>query len=134
MVRRFTGESHKRNTRPEATVACFSKTNSFNGNGNVERSDFEPDPNDHRHLATIGLKYVTPAAGIVGKSIARTALAGWSIGSILQYWMAICWPPRSANGIGSYYAGSVHANGAFPASPCISKTSTERLIRRRTSF
>ena len=114
----------KRNTHGlEITLAyAFSKTlNSFNGNGNVlNRGDFKSlDPNDHRQLATISLNYVTPAAGFIGKSrFARTALAGWSIGSILQYQDGnLLAAPGSANSIGSYYAGSSSRQWRVPGQP-----------------
>jgi hypothetical protein len=114
----------KRNTHGlEATLAyAFSKTlNSFNGNGNVlNRGDFKSlDPNDHRQLATISLNYVTPSAGLIGKNrFARTALAGWSIGSILQYSDGnLLAAPGSANSIGSYYAGSSSRQWRVPGQP-----------------
>jgi hypothetical protein len=124
----------------EATLAyAYSKTlNSFNGNGNVlNRGDFKSlDPNDHRQLATISLNYVTPAAGLIGKNrFARTALAGWSIGSILQYSDVICWRrPVRPTASAATMPAPARANGAFPDSPCTSKTSTGNSILPRTSF
>jgi hypothetical protein len=107
----------------EATLAyAFSKTlNNFNGNGNVmNRGDFKSlDPNDHRQLATISLNYVTQAKGILGKNrFARTALAGWAIGSILQYQDGpLLAAPGSTNSIGSYYAGSSSRQFRVPGQP-----------------
>ncbi|MCX6631271.1 MAG: TonB-dependent receptor [Candidatus Solibacter sp.] len=111
----------------DATLAyAFAKTlNNFNGNGNIlNRGDFKSlDPNDRRHLATISINYLTPAFGLVKNSrIARAALAGWSIGSVLQYQSGpLLATPGSTNSIGTYYPGSSSRQFRVPGQPLYQK-------------
>ncbi len=96
----------------DATVSyAFSKnlTNIGSATGNVfDRSTFKGlSAEDRPHILTISVNYSLPAYGFVKKNrLTRAALAGWTIGSVLQYQSGILLAsPGSNNSIGTYYPG-----------------------------
>jgi Carboxypeptidase regulatory-like domain/TonB dependent receptor-like, beta-barrel len=89
---------------------AFSKTlDSFSGAGDIfNRSTFKSlSPNDRPHLLSFSIDYTVPAYGFIRKNrVARTLLAGWTIGSISQYASGpLLGAPGSNNSLGTYLPG-----------------------------
>jgi len=95
----------------DATLSyAFSKTlNSYSGAGDLtKRGTFKSlDPGDRPHLLTMSINYTTQARGIAkSNKIARTLLAGWTVGSVLQYLSGpLLGTPGSNNSLGTYLPG-----------------------------
>jgi hypothetical protein len=96
----------------DATVSyAYSKnlTNISSASGNIfDRSTFKGlSPDDRPHILTISINYALPAYGFVKQSrLARLALSGWTLGSVLQYQSGVLLAsPTSSNSIGTYYPG-----------------------------
>ena len=101
---------------------AFSKTlDSFSGAGNIfDRSTFKSlSPNDRPHILSFSIDYTIPAFGFIGKNrIARTVLAGWTIGSISQYGSGpLLGAPGSNNSIGTYLPGQGTRQFRVPGVP-----------------
>jgi hypothetical protein len=89
---------------------AFAKTlDSFSGNGNIyNRSTFKSlSPNDIPNILSFSIDYTVPAFGFLGRNkLARTVLAGWTIGNISQYASGpLLGAPTSNNSIGTYLPG-----------------------------
>ncbi len=90
---------------------AFSKTlDNYEGNGYIfNRQDFRGlSVQDRPHLLSVSLNYTMPAYGFAKKNrFTRTALAGWTFGTVSQYSSAaLLAAPGSNNGIGTYLLGS----------------------------
>jgi hypothetical protein len=89
---------------------AFSKnlTNS-DGSGNpFDRSSFKSlSASDQPHVLTTSINYKLPAYGFAVKNrLARTALADWTLGAVLQYTSGqLLQAPGSNNSIGTYLPG-----------------------------
>ena len=89
---------------------AHSKTlDNFSGTGSLfDRSSFTRlSPHARPNILSISADYTTPAFGFVKTNkFARTALAGWTLGAILQYQSGpLLEAPASNNGLGTYLPG-----------------------------
>jgi hypothetical protein len=89
---------------------AHSKTlDNFSGTGSLfnRRSFKSLSPNDRPNILSISADYTTPTAGFLKTNkFARTALAGWTIGAILQYQSGpLLDAPSSNNSLGTYLPG-----------------------------
>jgi hypothetical protein len=89
---------------------AHSKTlDNFSGTGSLfDRSSFKSlSPNDRPNILSISADYTTPSSGFLKTNkFARTALAGWTIGAILQYQSGpLLDAPSSNNSLGTYLPG-----------------------------
>lgn len=87
-----------------------SKTlDSFSGTGSLfDRSSFKSlSPNDRPNILSISADYTTPTVGFLKTNrFARAALAGWTVGAILQYQSGpLLDAPSSNNSLGTYLPG-----------------------------
>jgi hypothetical protein len=95
----------------DATLAyAFSKTlNSYGGSGDLaKRWTFKSvDSGNRPHLLTISINYATPGYGFAKNNrYAKALLAGWTIGSVLQYQSGpLLSAPGSTNSLGTYLPG-----------------------------
>jgi hypothetical protein len=111
----------------DATLAyAFSKTlNSYSGNGDLtKRSTFKSlDPNDRPHLLTMSFNYMTQPVGFLKHNrVASAVLAGWNIGSVLQYQSGpLLAAPSSNNSLGTYLPGYATRQFRVPGVPLYQK-------------
>ena len=101
---------------------AFSKTlDSFSGAGNIyDRGTFKSlSPNDRPHILSFSVDYTIPAFGFLRTNrLARTLVAGWSIGTIAQYMSApLLAAPGSNNSIGTYLPGQGTRQFRVPGQP-----------------
>jgi hypothetical protein len=101
---------------------AHSKTiDSFSGAGNLfNRSTFKSlSSGDRPNLLSISVDYTTQPYGFLQKSrIARAVLAGWTIGSIMQYQSGpLLGAPGSNNGLGTYLPGQGTRQFRVPGAP-----------------
>jgi len=101
---------------------AFAKTlDSFSGNGNIyNRSTFKGlSPNDIPNILSFSIDYTVPAFGFMGRNkLARTVLAGWTIGNISQYASGpLLAAPTSNNSIGTYLPGQATRQFRVPGQP-----------------
>jgi hypothetical protein len=107
----------------DATLSyAFSKTlNNHAGAGDLtKRSTFKSlDAGDRPHLLTISINYTTEPIGFMKTNrIARTLLAGWSIGSVLQYQSGpLLGTPGSNNSLNTYLPGYSTRQFRVPGAP-----------------
>ena len=101
---------------------AFSKnlTNS-DGSGNIfDRSTFKGlSAQDLPHILTVSINYRVPAYGFMATNrYARVALAGWTIGSVLQYTSGqLLQAPASNNSLGTYLPGQGTRQVRVPGAP-----------------
>jgi hypothetical protein len=112
----------------DATLSyAFSKnlTNIGSATGNVfDRGTFKGlSAEDRPHILTISINYTMPAYGPAKTNrFARAALAGWTIGSVLQYQSGVLLAsPGSSNSIGTYYPGQSSRQFRVPGTPLYTK-------------
>ena len=107
----------------DATLSyAFSKTlNSWGASGDLfKRWTFKSlDSGDRPHLLTMSINYTSPAYGFVKTNrIARAALSGWAIGTVLQYQSGpLLGAPGSTNSLGTYLPGESTRQFRNPAAP-----------------
>jgi hypothetical protein len=99
-----------------------SKTlDSFSGTGSLfNRDTFKSlSPNDRPNILSISADYTTPTAGFLRTNkFARVALAGWTIGAILQYQSGpLLDAPSSNNSLGTYLPGQSTRQFRVPGVP-----------------
>jgi len=101
---------------------AHSKTlDSFSGSGNLfNRSTFKSlSPNDRPNILSISVDYTTPVYGFIkNHKLAKTLLAGWTIGSISQYQSGpLLAAPSSNNSLGTYLPGQATRQFRVPGVP-----------------
>jgi hypothetical protein len=99
-----------------------SKTlDNFSGTGSLfnRRSFKSLSPNDRPNILSISADYTTPTAGFLKTNkFARTVLAGWTIGAILQYQSGpLLEAPGSNNSLGTYLPGQSTRQFRVPGQP-----------------
>jgi len=105
---------------------AYSKnlTNS-DGSGNIfDRGTFKGlSAQDLPHILTVSIDYQLPAYGFIARNrYARFALAGWTIGSVLQYTSGqLLQAPASNNSLGTYLPGQGTRQFRVPGQPLYTK-------------
>lgn len=104
-----------------ASYAFSKNLDSWEGNGNIfDRSSFRTLASySQPHVLTVSINYKVPAYGFVAKNrLARTLLADWTIGSVLQYASgALLGAPTSNNSLGTYLPGQSTRMFRVPGQP-----------------
>ena len=108
-----------------ASYAYSKNLDSWEGNGNVfNRSSFKGLASySQPHILTITTNYRLPAYGFVAKNkYARSVLADWTVGAVLQYASGgLIAAPSSNNALGTYLPGQSSRMFRVPGQPLFLK-------------